>query len=69
MSLDRLLVWGKSVFDSAAIHAQAPWDELQAVLAPASLHTKMQEGGTGTQGLMYSLGDKLPGSLIGKENP
>lgn len=69
MSLDHLRVWGKSVLGSAAIHAQSPWDELQAALAPASLHTKIRKGGTGTRGIMYSQGHKLPVSLIGKENP
>lgn len=44
MSLDRFCVWGKSELDSAAIHAQSPWDEFQAALAPASLHTKISPG-------------------------
>lgn len=69
MSLDCWCVWGKSVPDSAATRAQSPWGEFQAALAPASLHTKTRKRGTGTRGLMHSLRDKLPVSLIGKENP
>lgn len=44
MNLDRLCVWAKSVLDSAAIHTQSPWDEFQAALVPASLHTKISPG-------------------------